>query len=73
MNSSFFEPDLGYKNSGYTSDEEDTLGYASPHKVEQGNFDDGYQENVYDLSNLADTAWTDSATRSNPQLELELD
>jgi len=25
------------------------------------------------LSNLADTPWTDSAVRPNPQLELELD
>lgn len=72
MNNTSFEPNLGYQNSGYYADE-DTLGYASPEKVHQGNFDDGYQENVYDSSNLADSAWTDSPTRSNTQFELELD
>jgi hypothetical protein len=50
-----------------------TVGYSSSKEVRQGNFDNAYQENVYDLSNLADTPWTDSAVRPNPQLELELD
>ena len=72
MNSSFSDPNLGYNNSGYASDE-DTLVYASDKKVKQGNFDNGYQENVYDLSNLADNAWTDSDANSNPQFEIELD
>lgn len=33
----------------------------------QGNFDDGYQENVHDQSNLLDTAYADSAAKTNPQ------
>jgi hypothetical protein len=45
MNSSFSNPNLAYNNSGYASDE-DTLVYASDKKVKQGNFDNGYQENV---------------------------
>jgi len=63
----------GYNNSGYESAPDLTVGYSSPKEVRQGNFDNAYQENVYDLSNLADTPWTDSAVRPNPQLELELD
>ncbi|NES97405.1 MAG: hypothetical protein F6K32_19725 [Desertifilum sp. SIO1I2] len=69
MNSS----NSAYNNSGYLSDVEETLGYTSAQQAEQGNFDDGYQENIYDLSNLADNVWTDSAAHSNPQFELELD
>ncbi|HAZ46411.1 MAG TPA: hypothetical protein DDW76_32230 [Cyanobacteria bacterium UBA11369] len=72
MNSSYFEQKSGYNNSGYSSGTEETSGYATQKNVVQGNFDDGYQENIYDQSNLADNAWTDSAVRPNPQLELEL-
>ena len=73
MHNSSIEPNSGYNNSGYESQPDLAVGYSSPREVRQGNFDDAYQENVYDLSNLADTPWTDSAVRSNPQLELELD
>ena len=73
MHNSSIEPNYGSNNSGYESEPNLTVGYSSPREVRQGNFDDAYQENVYDLSNLADTPWTDSAVRSNPQLELELD
>lgn len=41
----------------------------------QGNFEDSYRENIYDCSNLADNAWTDTAANPNPLLkqpELEL-
>jgi hypothetical protein len=73
MHNSSVEPNSGSNNSGYESELNLTVGYSSPREVRQGNFDDAYQENVYDLSNLADTPWTDSAVRPNPQLELELD
>jgi hypothetical protein len=73
MHNSSIEPNSGYNNSGYESASDLTVGYSSSREVSQGNFDDAYQENVYDLSNLADTPWTDSAVRPNPQLELELD
>lgn len=73
MHTPSVEPNSGYNNSGYESQPDLTAGYSSPKEVSQGNFDDAYQENVYDLSNLADTPWTDSAVRPNPQLELELD
>jgi len=61
-----------YSNSGYHSDGYQSSGYSLPQKSLQGNFEDGYQENLCDESNLADNAWTDTATRPNPQLELEL-
>ncbi|MEG3864699.1 hypothetical protein QUA43_17350 [Microcoleus sp. N9_B4] len=73
MHNASIEPNSGYNNSGYESAPDLTVGYSSSKEVRQGNFDNGYQENVYDLSNLADTSWTDSAVRPNPQLELELD
>ncbi|MEG3973276.1 hypothetical protein QT970_01485 [Microcoleus sp. herbarium8] len=74
MHNSSIEPNSGYNNSGYDESEPDlTVGYSSSREARQGNFDGAYQENVYDLSNLADTPWTDSAVRPNPQLELELD
>jgi hypothetical protein len=72
MNSAYFEPNSDYTPSGYSIDPVETSGYSPPEKVNQGNFDNAYQENIYDLSNLADNAWTDSASRPNPQLELEL-
>ncbi|MEG4032142.1 MULTISPECIES: hypothetical protein [unclassified Microcoleus] len=73
MHNSWTEPNSGYSKSGYESEPDLTVSYSSSTEVRQGNFDDAYQENVYDLSNLADTPWTDSAVRPNPQLELELD
>lgn len=73
MHNSSIEPNSGYNNSGYESTPDLTVGYSSSKEVRQGNFDNAYQENVYDLSNLADTPWTDSAVRPNPHLELELD
>lgn len=73
MHNSSLEPNSGYTNSGYESEPDLTVGYSPSKEVRQGNFDDAYQENVYDLSNLADTPWTDSAVRSNPQFELELE
>jgi hypothetical protein len=73
MHSASVEPNSGYNNSGYESPPDLTVGYSSSKEVRQGNFDNAYQENVYDLSNLADTPWTNSAVRPNPQLELELD
>ena len=73
MHNSSLEPNSGYINSGYESEPDLTVGYSPSKEVRQGNFDDAYQENVYDLSNLADTPWTDSAVRPNPQFELELD
>ena len=73
MHNSSLEPNSGYNNSGYESEPDLTVGYSPSKEVRQGNFDDAYQENVYDLSNLADTPWTDSAVRPNPQFELELD
>jgi len=73
MHNSWTEPNSGYSKSGYESEPDLTVGYSSCTEVCQGNFDDAYQENVYDLSNLADTPWTDSAVRPNPQLEQELD
>jgi hypothetical protein len=39
-----------------------------PETAKQGNFEDGYQENIYDETNLGDTAWTDNAANPNPQL-----
>lgn len=56
----------GYGPSGYDkeSDESDRSGYGTG----QGNYHDGYRENIYDQSNLADTAWTDSPANPNPQL-----
>jgi hypothetical protein len=73
MHNSWTEPNSGYSKSGYESEPDLKVGYSSSTEVRQGNFDNAYQENVYDLSNLADTPWTDSAVRPNPQLELELD
>lgn len=73
MYNSWTEPNSGYSKSGYESEPDLTVGYSSSTEVRQGNFDNAYQENVYDLSNLADSPWTDSAVRPNPQLELELD
>ncbi|MGK7875383.1 MAG: hypothetical protein AB4426_19410 [Xenococcaceae cyanobacterium] len=58
----------GYGTYGYGVEEDETTGYSS--SANQGNYDDGYQENIYDQSNLADSAWTDSAANPNPQLEL---
>ena len=72
MHNPSLEPNSGYNNSGYESEPDLTVGYSPSKEVRQGNFDDAYQENIYDLSNLADTPWTDSAVRSNPQFELEL-
>ena len=54
---------------GFDSDKNKELGYKSP-PPEQGNFSNGYQENVYDNSNLGDNAYTDSAAQANPQLEM---
>ena len=53
----------GYESSSYDG-ESDRSGYGSG----QGNYQNGYRENVYDRSNLADTAWTDSPANPNPQL-----
>ena len=39
-----------------------------PETAKQGNFEDGYQENIYDETNLGDNAWTDTAANPNPQL-----
>lgn len=50
----------GYESSGYGSCDS---GYGSG----QGNFDDGYQENVHDQSNLLDTTYADSVASTNPQ------
>lgn len=72
MHNPSLEPNSGYNNSGYESEPDLTVGYSPSKEVRQGNFDDAYQENIDDLSNLADTPWTDSAVRSNPQFELEL-
>ncbi len=72
MHNPSLEPNSGYNNSGYESEPDLNVGYSPSKEVRQGNFDDAYQENIYDLSNLADTPWTDSAVRSNPQFELEL-
>ncbi len=72
MHNSSLEPNSGYNSSGYESEPDLTVGYSPSKEVRQGNFDDAYQENIDDLSNLADTPWTDSAVRSNPQFELEL-
>ncbi|WP_013334664.1 hypothetical protein [Gloeothece verrucosa] len=33
-----------------------------------GNYEDGYRENVYDLSNLGDNPYSDSLENPNPQL-----
>ena len=55
MHNSWTEPNSGYSKSGYESEPDLTVGYSSSTEVRQGNFDDAYQENVYDLSNLADT------------------
>ncbi|MEG4520820.1 MULTISPECIES: hypothetical protein [unclassified Microcoleus] len=73
MHNYSIEPNSGYNNSGYESEADLTVGYSPSKEVRQGNFDDAYQENIYDLSNLADTPWTDSAVRPNPQFELELE
>jgi hypothetical protein len=36
-------------------------------QVKQGNFDNAYSENIYDISNTYDSAYTDSATNPNPK------
>jgi hypothetical protein len=36
-------------------------------QVKQGNVDNPYQENIYDLSNTFDSAYTDSTTKPNPK------
>jgi hypothetical protein len=56
----------GYIESGYQTKDQ------NPYGANQGNYEDGYQENPYDRSNLADNAYTDTPGNTNPQLELEL-
>jgi len=62
----------GYGNSGYNNESSGygNSGYNKTPEAKQGNFDDGYRENVYDRYNLGDSAYTDSVTNPNPQLEL---
>jgi len=55
----------GYRSSGYQTNSK------HPYGANQGNHEDGYQENPYDRSNLADNAYTDTPANTNPQLELE--
>lgn len=58
VNTSYSNGSSGYGNSGYSQNPE----------VRQGNFSDGYRENIYDPYNLGDTAYTDSAANPNPEL-----
>jgi hypothetical protein len=62
---------FGY-NSCDNEQDERVYGVEAP---KQGNFEDSYRENIYDCSNLADNAWTDTAANPNPlfkEPELEL-
>jgi hypothetical protein len=64
---------FGY-NSCDRDNEQDDCAYGVK-AFKQGNFEDSYQENIYDCSNLADSAWTDTAANPNPlfqEPELEL-
>ncbi len=57
----------GYGGTGYGDSDDNPYGSK---EADQGNFEDGDRENVYDRSNLGDNAWTDTAADPNPQLEL---
>jgi hypothetical protein len=66
------------ENFGYNScdcdNEQDDRTYGVK-AFKQGNFEDSDRENIYDCSNLADNAWTDTAANPNPlfqEPELEL-
>jgi hypothetical protein len=58
-------------NNGYSNEKDENSGYKSS-KTKQGNYEDGYQENIYDRTNLLDTTYTDSSSCANPQSQLEL-
>ena len=59
----------GYVNTGYNNDSSGygNSGYSQMPEVRQGNFSDGYRENVYDSYNLGDRAYTDEAVLPNPE------
>jgi hypothetical protein len=59
------------KHNDYSNEKDENSGYKRP-KTKQGNYEDGYQENIYDRTNLLDTTYTDSSSLANPQSQLEL-